>query len=66
MLRYGRLLPERRDPVLFRYLENERDTYQNILAQLSAQRESEEIRRRMEEIDEVLRLNGAARSLYGE
>lgn len=66
MLRYGRLLPERRDPVLFRYLENERDTYQNILAQLNAQRESGEIRRRMEEIDEVLRLNGAARALYGE
>ena len=52
--------------MLFRYLENERDTYQNILAQLSAQRESGEIRRRMEEIDEVLRLNGAARALYGE
>lgn len=63
-LRYGPKLLGQRHPVLLRYLEREQAQLETIREKLS--RESTlPAARRLAEIREDLRLNGAARALYG-
>lgn len=58
--RYGKILLSERHPVLYRYLQKEKETYESILAQLQAAEQTERIRERMQETLGLLNENKQA------
>lgn len=61
---YGAVLLERRDPVLYRYLRQEREKLRRIRTHLEAQTPSGAVSRSLEEIEKKLAVNEAAIRRY--
>lgn len=64
-LTYGRLLLERRHPVLKAYLEKERRIFGEIEAELKGQCQTEAVSLRRQEIEEARKRNAEALAFYG-
>lgn len=62
--RYGRLLLEQQHPVLYEYLQKERDIQEQILSNLKRQEPTEQIEARICEVEENLKRNGEAFAYY--
>lgn len=63
--RYGRLLLLQRHPVLLEYLKKERGVQRAISEELKGHKETEQIARRMREVEDTLAVNGEALRWYG-
>ena len=63
--RYGRLLISQRNPVLLEYLQKERGVQEALLVRLKTQKETEQIIRRVREVEDALFLNGEALRCFG-
>lgn len=61
---YGELLLKRKHPVLLDYLKKEQKVQENILKQLRAQPETEQIRQRIGEVENICRLNSEGLAYY--
>lgn len=62
--RYGKLLLEKRHPVLKEYLKKERQIQEDISQRLGEQSASGQIQRRILEVEDALRKNGEALAYY--
>ncbi len=63
--RYGRLLISQQNPVLLEYLRKERGVQEAILERLKGQEETEQIIRRIREVEDTLAVNGEALRCFG-
>lgn len=62
--RYGGLLLARRNPVLYEYLNWERQIQEQILQKLKGQTQTEQIRARVKDVEETLHINAQALDYY--